>query len=96
MGREDSLLAPHGWAEMIRKVYEVDPMVCRQCGGKMKVIAFLTNYAVVNRIINRPELTFVAESPRRPTSPVKKFWWLPRPAANTILDPPFPEQEKSG
>jgi hypothetical protein len=30
-----------GWAEMIRKVYEVDPMVCPQCGGKMKIIAFL-------------------------------------------------------
>jgi hypothetical protein len=22
-----------GWAEMIRKVYEVDPMVCPKCGG---------------------------------------------------------------
>jgi hypothetical protein len=27
-----------GWAEMIRKVYEVDPMVCPQCGATMKVI----------------------------------------------------------
>ncbi len=38
-----------GWAEMIRKVYEVDPMLCPQCGGKMPVIAFLTDYAVVDR-----------------------------------------------
>jgi len=30
-----------GWAEMIRKVYEVDPMVCPKCGGTMKVVAFL-------------------------------------------------------
>jgi hypothetical protein len=30
-----------GWAEMIRKVFEVDPMVRPQC-GRMKVIAFLT------------------------------------------------------
>jgi hypothetical protein len=30
-----------GWAEMIPKVYEVDPMVRPQCGGTMKVIAFL-------------------------------------------------------
>ena len=28
-----------GWAEMIRKVYEVDPMVCPQCGGRMLVLA---------------------------------------------------------
>jgi hypothetical protein len=25
-----------GWAEMIRKVYEVDPMVCARCGGQMR------------------------------------------------------------
>jgi hypothetical protein len=23
-----------GWAEMIRKVHEVDPMVCPKCGGR--------------------------------------------------------------
>jgi len=28
-----------GWAEMIRKVYEVDPMLCPQCGGTMRIIA---------------------------------------------------------
>jgi hypothetical protein len=37
-------LPSKGWAEMIRKVYEVDPMACPQCGGTMKVIAFLTDY----------------------------------------------------
>ena len=52
-----------GWAEMIRKVYEVDPMVCPQCGGTMKAIAFLTDYAVVDRIIDHLKLTFVAERP---------------------------------
>jgi C4-type Zn-finger protein len=34
---------------MIRKVHEVDPMACPQCGGQMKAIAFLTDYAVVYR-----------------------------------------------
>jgi len=52
-----------GWAEMIRKVYDVDPMVCPQCGGQMKVISFLTDYAVVDRIIDHLKLTFVAERP---------------------------------
>ena len=28
-----------GWAEMIRKVYGVDPMICARCGGRMKVMA---------------------------------------------------------
>jgi transposase len=51
------------WAEMIRKVYEVDSMVCPKCGGPMKVIAFITEYAVVGRIIDHLELTFVAAKP---------------------------------
>jgi len=55
-----------GWAEMIRKVYEVDPMICPQCGGRMKIIAFLTDYAVVDRIIDHLKLTFVADRPPPP------------------------------
>ena len=52
-----------GWAEMIRKVYEVDPLVCPRCGGTMKIIAFLTDYAVVDKIIDHLKLTFVADKP---------------------------------
>jgi len=55
-----------GWAEMIRKVYEVDPMLCPQCGGQMKISSFLTDYAVVDRIIGHLKLTFVAERPPPP------------------------------
>jgi len=59
-----------GWAEMIRKVYEVDPMLCPKCGGMMKVVAFITDYQAVDRIIAHLKLTFVAEKP--PPSPVFK------------------------
>jgi len=55
-----------GWAAMIRKVYEVDPLICPQCGRQMKIIAFLTDYAVVDRIINHLKLTFVASKPPPP------------------------------
>jgi hypothetical protein len=51
---------------MIRKVYEVDPLVCPQCGGPMKIISFLTDCAIVDRIINHLRLTFVAERPPPP------------------------------
>jgi hypothetical protein len=60
-------LPAKGWAEMIHKVYEVDPMVWPQCEGQMKVIAFLADFIVVNRIIDHLKLTFVAERP--PPSP---------------------------
>jgi hypothetical protein len=51
---------------MIQKVYEVDPLVCPRCSGQMKVISFLTDYAVVDRIINHLNLTFVADRPPPP------------------------------
>jgi hypothetical protein len=55
-----------GWAAMIRKVYEVDPLLCTKCGGKMRVIAFITEFSVVDRIINHLKLTFVASKPPPP------------------------------
>jgi hypothetical protein len=48
---------------MSRKVYEVDPVACFRGGGRIKVVAFLTEYAVVDRIVRHLELTFVAEKP---------------------------------
>ena len=65
---EDELrrLPSKGWAAMIRKVYEVDPMLCPKCGGAMKVLAFLTNFSVVDRIIDHLKLTFAADRPPPP------------------------------
>jgi hypothetical protein len=33
-----------GWAEMIRKIYEIIPLVCPKCGNTMKIVAFITAY----------------------------------------------------
>ena len=66
LGMSEEELKPipsKGWAAMIRKVYEVDPVVCPKCGGQMKVVAFITDYAAVDRIIDHLKLTFVAEKP---------------------------------
>jgi len=64
MAEEDLKPVPSkGWAEMIRKVYEVDPMICPKCGGSMKVVAFIAEYAVVDRIIDHLKLRFIAEKP---------------------------------
>ena len=29
------------WAMLIKRVYEVDPLSCPQCGGAMQVVAFI-------------------------------------------------------
>jgi hypothetical protein len=51
---------------MIRKINEVDLFVCPHCGGMTKVIAFITDFPVEDRIINHLKLTFVAEMPPPP------------------------------
>jgi len=51
---------------MIRKVYDVSPLVCPKCLGQMRIIAFLTDYSVVDRIINHLKLVFVASKPPPP------------------------------
>jgi len=47
-------------------IYEVDPLLCLHCGGQMRVIAFITDYAVVDRIIDHLKLTFMAGKPLPP------------------------------
>ena len=77
---------------MIRKVYEVDPMVCPKCGGAMKVVSFLTEPAVVDRIIDHLKLAFAAEKP--PPGAVlqellsQELLWEADPPAGFFPDPP--------
>jgi hypothetical protein len=40
------------WANLIRRVYEVDPLVCSRCGAEMRVIAFITEPKVIRRIVD--------------------------------------------
>ena len=41
-------------------------MVCPRCGGAMKVVAFLTEHAVVDRLSHHLRLTLVAANPPPP------------------------------
>jgi hypothetical protein len=52
-----------GWAEMIRKVYEVDPLCCPSCGGQMRIISFIEEPKIIDRIIAHLKLSFQAARP---------------------------------
>jgi hypothetical protein len=67
---------------MIRKVYEVDPMLCPKCGGAMRVVAFLTEHAVVDRIIDHLKLTFVAAKPPPPQAAFQELFMAADPPAD--------------
>ena len=40
------------WAILIARIYEVCPLVCPQCGGELKIVAFLTEADPIQRILN--------------------------------------------
>jgi hypothetical protein len=40
------------WAEMISRVYEVDPLVCPRCHGEMRIIASIVDAAVIDKILS--------------------------------------------
>jgi len=63
---EERFVPSKGWAEMIRKVFEVDPLLCPACGGKMTIVSFIEDHKVIDKIICHLKLTFEAERPPPP------------------------------
>ena len=51
-----------GWARMIRRVYEADPLLC-ECGETMRILSFVTDPPVVDKILRH------LESRPRPRAP---------------------------
>ncbi len=39
------------WARLIRRIYEIDPLVCPRCGHALKIVAVITDPVVVDRIL---------------------------------------------
>ena len=54
-----SILEPNGtskeyrknWARLIHKIYEVDPLTCPKCKGRMRVLAFIEYQEVIKKIL---------------------------------------------
>jgi hypothetical protein len=59
----DRHMPSKGRAEIIKKVFEVDPLICPSCGGQMKIIAFIEDHKVIDSTIRHLKLIFVAEPP---------------------------------
>jgi hypothetical protein len=57
------------WARLIRQVYEVDPLLCPQCGGTMKVIAVIERPAIIRQILDHLGLPTESPQLRAPPDP---------------------------
>jgi len=44
------------WAQLIKKIYEVDPLICPECSGPTRIIAFIEEETVIRKILEHPKL----------------------------------------
>ncbi len=44
------------WARLIQKVYEVDPLICPKCQGTMKIISFIEDLDLIEKILRHLDL----------------------------------------
>jgi len=51
---------------MIRRIFELDPLLCKKCGGEMRVISVITDPPVVQRILNHIERKQATAGPDPP------------------------------
>jgi hypothetical protein len=66
------------WAELIRKVWIQDPLVCAKCGGPMRVISFITDWPVINKILEHLGLdTPDPPGPVGRSPPLDEFMHIP-------------------
>ena len=61
----DARALRRSWAQFIKCVYDVDPLVCPKCQGEMQIIAFIIDHDVVGAIL-RHLAKAEAQSPRGP------------------------------
>ena len=61
------------WARLIQKIYEADPLVCPKCQGRLTIVSFLEDPAVVKRILVHLDLWELPERSPPPASPRPVF-----------------------
>ena len=57
--------ARRAWARLIKKIYEVDPLICPECSSPMRIIAFIEEEEVIRKILEHLKLWEEPE-PRSP------------------------------
>jgi hypothetical protein len=43
--------ASRRWATLLQQIFEVDPLACPTCHGAMRIVAFITQASVIDRIL---------------------------------------------
>ncbi len=57
------------WANLIRRVFKTDPLICRNCGGKMCIVSFITDPSVIRQILDHLRKRNTRDPPSPSNSP---------------------------
>ena len=44
------------WARLIQKIYNVDPLLCPNCSGTMRIISFIEDDEIIEKILRHLDL----------------------------------------
>ncbi len=55
----------------LRRIFEVDPLRCPRCGHEMRIVAFIIQPRVIDRILTH--LRRIATEPRRTRAPPRRW-----------------------
>jgi|LGVE01.1.fsa_nt_gb hypothetical protein len=69
------------WARLIQKIYNVDPLVCPKCQGKMRIISFIEDGEIIEKILRHLDLWDI----RNHDPPARKATHIPE----LIIDPSY-------
>ena len=61
------------WSQLIRKVYEANPLLCPRCNHSMRIIAFILDPRVIVRILAHMGLTLTS-GPSPPLAKMPPHW----------------------
>ena len=61
------------WARLIQKIYEVDPLTCPKCQGSMKIIAFIEQAEIIEKILKHLGLWLARLARARPGSEARVY-----------------------
>ena len=101
-----SILEPDGsskeyrknWARLIKKIYEVDPLTCPKCQGRMRILAFIEDEEVIKKILKHLGLWEIkARPPPKATGKTQDYHLddstsqLPASDKWLYVDPEYPD-----
>ena len=81
------------WSQLLQRVFAVDVLSCRACGGRMRIVAFITHPDVAAAILDHPQQGVPIRSRlRRKTRPHLGLGERPRgpPSRAAVDEPPGP------